>query len=213
MAATKRPRTAGFAALAVASLLGAWATAGLAQQPGRSAAPPGGTRWVIDIAHSQIDFRVRHLVGRVRGTFTNWYAVILTDDRDWRHGKVNVTVQTASLSTGNGLRDADLKSRRFFGVDSYPEMTFLGTGIAASDTTVEIIGLLTIKGHTRPASLKGAYRGIAKDEQGHERIAFEASTALDRRDFGIDWNTAVGGNSLIGNEVEISIAMEAVRVN
>jgi polyisoprenoid-binding protein YceI len=207
----RRPQ-AGFAAVA-AALLVAHATAGLAQDPGRPAAPPGGTRWVIDIAHSQIDFRVRHLVGRVRGTFTNWYAVILTDDKDWRHGKVNVTVQTASLSTGNNMRDADLKSRRFFDVDSFPEMTFLGTGIAASDTTVEIIGLLSIKGRTHPANLKGTYRGIARDDQGHERIAFEASTALDRRDFGINWNSLVGGNTLIGNEVEISIALEAVRVN
>lgn len=152
-------------------------------------------------------------MGRVRGTFTNWYAVILTDDQDWRHGRVNVTVQTASLNTGNTYRDNDLRSPRFFGVDSFPEMTFLGTGIAASDTTVEIIGLLTIKAHTKPVTLKGTCRGIAKDQSGHERIAFEASVTLDRRDFGIDWNASVGSNSLIGNEVEISIALEAARVN
>ncbi len=208
-----RPRHQGLAVAAIAIVLLAHTATGLAQEAGGAAPAPGGTRWVVDIVHSQIDFRVRHLVGRVRGTFTNWYAVILTEDRDWRHGKVNVTVQTASLSTGNGLRDADLKSPRFFGVDSFPEMKFLGTGIAASDTTVEIIGLLTIKGHTRPAVLKGTYRGIAPDNEGHERIAFEASAVLDRRDFGINWNTAVGGNPLIGNEVEISIALEAVRTN
>lgn len=184
-----------------------------AQEPTPAAPPPGGTRWVVDIVHSQIDFRVRHLVGRVRGTFTNWYAVILTEDQDWRHGRVNVTVQTASLNTGNAYRDADLKSQRFFGVDSFPEMTFLGTGIAASDTTVEIIGLLTIKAQTKPVTLKGTYRGIAKDDSGHERIAFEATVTLDRRDFGIDWNASVGSNTLIGNEVEITIALEAARVN
>ena len=87
---------------------------------------------MVDVVHSQIDFRVRHLVGRVRGTFTNWYAIIVTGNRDWLQGKVNVTVQTASLNTGNAYRDADLRSQRFFGVDSFPEMTFLGTGIAAS---------------------------------------------------------------------------------
>jgi polyisoprenoid-binding protein YceI len=196
-----------------AALLFASGTAGPADAQANTPAPPGGTRWVVDIAHSQIDFRVRHLVGRVRGTFTNWYAVLLTEDRDWRHGRINVTVQTASLNTGNAYRDADLRSRRFFGVDSFPEMTFLGTGIAASDTTVEIIGLMTIKAHTRPVTLKGQYRGIASDLDGRERIAFDASATLDRRDFGIDWNTAVGGNNLIGNEVEITIALEAVRMN
>jgi len=178
-----------------------------------TAQEPGGTRWVVDVVHSQIDFRVRHLVGRVRGTFTNWYAVIVTDDHDWRHGKVNVTVQTSSLNTGNNYRDADLRSHRFFAVDSFPEMTFRGTGIAASDTTVEIVGLLTIKGVTRPATFRGTYLGVARDAQGHERIAFEASTTLDRRQFGIDYNATVGQTSLIGNEVEITIALEAARVN
>ena len=186
---------------------------GVAEAQGGASVPAAGTHWVVDVAHSQIDFRVRHLVGRVRGTFTNWYALLLTDDRDWRHGRINVTVQTASLNTGNSYRDADLRSPKFFGVDSFPEMTFLGTGIAASDTTVEIVGLLTIKAHTRPVTLKGQYRGIASDADGRERIAFDASATLDRRDFGIDWNTAVGGNALIGDEVEITIALEAVRTN
>jgi len=196
------------AALAMLAVTGAGPLAG----QDSAAATPAGTRWVVDIVHSQIDFRVRHLVGRVRGTFTNWYAVLLTNDRDWRHGRVNVTVQTASLNTGNSIRDADLRSKRFFFVDSFPEMKFLGTGIAASDTTVEIIGLLTIKGHTKPATLRGQYHGIASDADGHERIAFEASAVLDRRDFGIDWNATVGNGTLIGNEVEISVALEAVRM-
>lgn len=184
----------------------------VAGQDTTGAVPPKGTRWIVDIVHSQIDFRVRHLVGRVRGTFTNWYAVLLTEDRDWRHGRINVTVQTASLNTGNNLRDADLRSRRFFFVDSFPEMKFLGTGIAASDTTVEIVGLMTIKGHTKAVTLKGQYHGIAADSDGRERIAFDATAVLDRRDFGIDWNTTVGNSTLIGNEVEITIALEAVRV-
>lgn len=207
-----RPRGRRLAGVAAALMLLS-GTARPVDAQGNVPTSPGGTRWVVDIVHSQIDFRVRHLVGRVRGTFTNWYAVILTDDRDWRHGRINVTVQTASLNTGNAYRDADLRSRRFFGVDSFPEMTFLGTGIAASDTTVEIVGLMTIKAHTRPVTLRGQYRGIASDADGRERIAFDASATLDRRDFGIDWNASAPGGTLIGNDVEITIALEAVRVN
>jgi polyisoprenoid-binding protein YceI len=207
------PRQTGrLAGVALAMLLSAGMGTGAQAQAGAPAAT-AETHWVVDIAHSQIDFRVRHLVGRVRGTFTNWYALLLTEDRDWRHGRINVTVQTASLSTGNAIRDADLRSPRFFAVDSFPEMTFLGSGITASDSTVEIAGQLTIKAHTRPVTLKGQYRGVARDAEGRERIAFETSTTLDRRDFGIDWNSTVGGNTLIGNEVEITIAVEAVRVN
>jgi polyisoprenoid-binding protein YceI len=185
---------------------------GGAQQPA-SQNPDSGTRWVVDLPHSQIDFRVRHLVGRVRGNFTNWYAVIITRDKQWKNGRVNVTVQTASLNTGNATRDADLRSPKFFATDSFPEMTFRGTGLAVGDTTVEIPGLLSIKGRTHPVTLKGVYRGIAEDAQSHERIAFEASAVLDRRDYGMEWNQVVGAKTLIGNEVEITIAIEAVRMN
>jgi len=186
--------------------------AAVAQQP-PAQNPDSGTRWVVDLPHSQIDFRVRHLLGRVRGTFTNWYAVIVTHDRQWKNGRVNVTVQTASLSTGNAYRDADLRSPKFFATDSFPELTFRGTGLAVGDSTLEIPGLLSIKGHSHPVTLKGVYRGIADDGQHHERIAFEATTILDRRDYGLEYNQTIGPNTLIGNEVEITIALEAVRVN
>jgi polyisoprenoid-binding protein YceI len=179
-----------------------------AQEP----APPKAGRWVVDIVHSQMDFRVRHLLGRVRGSFSNWYVVITTDHRGVRSGRVDVTVQTASLNTGNAVRDADLRGERFFAVDSYPELTFHGTSVARSDTTTEVVGMLTIKGHAHPATFTGQFRGVAKDAEGHERIAFDMTTTIDRRDYGMQWNSMVGANSLIGNEVEITIALEAVRV-
>jgi len=196
--------------ITAASLLLAGMTGGLAAQ---ETTPPKPGRWVVDIVHSQIDFRVRHLVGRVRGGFTNWYAVITTDSRGLRSGKVDVTVQTASLTTGNSVRDADLRSARFFAVDSYPEMTFRGTGLSMSDTTAEVVGILKIKGRSHPARFTGQFRGVAKDPDGHERIAFDATTTIDRRDYGMEWNSVVGANTLIGNEVEITIALEAVRVD
>ena len=143
--------------------------------------PPQETKWVVDMVHSQVDFGVRHLVGRVRGTFTKWYAVLATKDGDWKLGTVNVSVQTASLNTGNGYRDDDLRSDRFFAVARYPKMTFQGTGFAATDSTVDVSGILTIKGHSKPVVLSGQYRGIAKDREGHERIAFEATGAVEKR--------------------------------
>ena len=170
------------------------------------------TKWVVDPVHSQVDFRIRHLVGRVRGTFTDWYGLLETQDRDWTHGTVRVTVQTRSLDTGNKYRDADLRSNRFFAVDSFPQMTFESTRIVARDSSVELRGVLTIKGRSRPIVLKGAYRGIARDREGHERIGFEASTTIDRRDFGITWNEVVAGVSTIGDDVDITITIEAARI-
>jgi len=210
-----RPRLAGMAAGCLAVLAVAVAPTARAQVGSDLpiGAPPAETKWVVDMVHSQVDFGVRHLVGRVRGTFDKWYAVLMTKEGDWKLGTVNVTVRTASLNTGNAYRDADLRSDRFFAVGRYPRMTFEGTGFAVSDSTLSVNGILTIKGHSKPVTLSGQYRGIAKDREGHERIAFQATGAVDRRDFDISWNETVGGTELIGNNVEITIGIEAVRIN
>jgi polyisoprenoid-binding protein YceI len=177
----------------------------------RASPTPAATKWVVDPVHSQVEFGIRHLLGRVRGSFSRWYGVIATQNTDWTHGTVNVKVQTASINTGNAYRDADLRSPRFLDSDSFPAMTFESTDITATDSTVVIGGLLTLKGHTRHVVLKGQFRGIGKDQEGKERIAFDASTVLDRRDFGINYNQLVEGSKMIGDDVEITIALEAVK--
>src|SRR6188508_1104840 len=153
--------------------------------------PSKETKWVVDMVHSQVDFGVRHLVGRVRGTFGKWYALLTTEENGWEVGNVDVTIETASLNTGNAYRDEDLRSDRFFAVKQFPKMTFQGTGFAASDSTLELRGLLTIRDQAKPVTFRGQFRGIAKDKEGRERIAFEAKGTVDRRDFGIKWNETV----------------------
>jgi polyisoprenoid-binding protein YceI len=192
--------------LATAPGAGAQATSAAA------GAPAAEARWVVDLIHSQVDFAVRHLVGQVRGTFDRWYAVLETKEGDWKLGRVKVTVQTASLNTGNGYRDDDLRSDRFFAVSRYPEMTYTGTGFAVADSTMDVTGILTIRGRSRPVTLSARYRGIARGRDGKERIAFQATGQVDRRDFGITYNESVAGTELIGNDVEITIGIEAVRV-
>jgi polyisoprenoid-binding protein YceI len=200
-------------AIASLSILGATGVAAQATQRSSSKPAKDGTHWVIDPVHSQVDFRVRHMVGRVRGTFDSWYGIIVTNDRDWTRGTVNVTVNTRSVNTGNKYRDADLRGVHFFAADSFPTMTFESTGIVATDSTVEIGGLLTLKGQTRHVVLTGQYRGIGRDRDGRERIAFDGTTAIDRREFGMSYNELVDGALAIGDEAEITLAFEAVRVN
>ena len=205
-----RARVAGLSAVGLAAL---WvgvpaATAQVASSLGPT---KPDAKWVVDMVHSQVDFGVRHLVGRVRGTFDKWYAVLTTKENDWKQGTVKVSVQTASLNTGNSYRDADLRSDRFFDVQRYPRMTFEGSEFAVADSTLTVSGILTIKGHSKPITLTGQYRGIAKDNDGHERIAFEATGEVDRRDFGIQWNENVAGKDLVGNMVSITVGIEAVR--
>src|SRR6266536_4442166 len=143
-------RLAGMAAGTLAVLMSAVVPAATAQTATQVslAASPGDTRWVVDMVHSQVDFGVRHLVGHVRGTFDKWYAVLTTKEGDWKLGTVNVSVQTASLNTGNAYRDEDLRSDRFFAVTRFPKMTFEGTGFAVADSTLSVNGILTIKGHS-----------------------------------------------------------------
>ena len=113
---------AGALTLALFAFLGADLRAQVgADQVARASSriPSTDTRWLVDPAHSQVDFRVSHLVGRVRGTFDDWFGVIVTQDDDWTRGTVNVTAQTRSVNTGNPNRDADLRSDRFFAADDF----------------------------------------------------------------------------------------------
>lgn len=209
-----RLHLAGTGAAGLATLLMTAASVATAQVAPQTSIgrPTPDTKWVVDMVHSQVGFGVRHLVGRVRGVFDKWYAVLTTKEDDWRQGAVKVSVQTASLNTGNAYRDADLRSERFFDVQRYPKMTYEGTGFAVADSTLTVTGILTIRGHSKPITLTGQYRGIARDRDGHERIAFEATGEVDRRDFGINWNESVAGTDLVGNAVEITVGIEAVRV-
>ena len=118
--------------------------------------PPVGTTWRIDPAHSEVGFRIRHLVGRVRGQFTEWQGTIVTNEGDWSRGTVNVSIKTASIDTRNSARDEDLRSPRFFAADSFPLITFESTGIIAQNTQFEMSGLLTMKGKTRPVVFRGS---------------------------------------------------------
>jgi polyisoprenoid-binding protein YceI len=188
--------------------------AGAAAQGGKTYTKvPVGSGWRVDPAHSEVGFRIRHLVGRVRGQFTDWEGIIVTKDTDWTHGTVNVTVRTKSIDTGNPSRDQDLRSPRFFAVDSFPTMTFESTGIVADQkgNTFEMSGLMTIKGHTHPVVFRGVYRGLQRDMNGKERLAFEGSAYINRKDFGITWNQVVEAGNLLSDEVELEISLEAVR--
>jgi polyisoprenoid-binding protein YceI len=172
---------------------------------------PVGSGWKIDVAHSEVGFRIRHIVGRVRGQFTDWEGILVTKDADWSHGTVNVTIKTRSVDTRNEARDNDLRSPRFFSVDSFPTMTFESTGLIQTNSNFEMGGLLTIKGHTHPVVFKGQYRGIERDQNGKERIAFDGTALINRQEYGLTWNQTLENGAMLSDAVELEIAIEAVR--
>ena len=174
-------------------------------------APAEVATYQIDPVHSEMSFRIRHLMGRVLGVFTDWEGTVVVDPDDLSTLAVDVTVQTASINTFTEQRDDHLRTDDFFDVENYPTMTFTSNRVVVNGNAVAVEGDLTIRGTTRPVVLVGEYLGEGPDPWGGERIAFTASTTIDRQDFGVSFNQLVEGVGMIGDQVEISLAIEAVR--
>jgi len=197
--------------LVCAAVLVATNPAGTAGDPAHPALGPG-TRWRIDPTHSELTFRIRHLVSRVSGTFRDWDATIEVDGSDWQHGSVAVTIRTRSIDTNNERRDNHLRSEDFFDSDRFPEMSFRSTSIQLDGSRLRLTGDLTIRGITHPVVLAGNFLGVTSGPGGHDRAGFEATTRINRLDYGVSWNRAAeGGGMLLGDEVDVAVTVEAVR--
>jgi polyisoprenoid-binding protein YceI len=168
--------------------------------------------WQIDRAHSELTFRVRHLVSRVRGSFDDWSGSVVADPNSLANGSVQVAIKTASINTNHERRDNHLRSADFFDAQNHPEITFRSTRVAVNGESTRIHGELTMRGVTRPVILEGSYLGMTRDGQGRQRMGFEAETKVNRQDFGVSWNNvAEGGGVVLGDEVTISIVVAAVQ--
>jgi polyisoprenoid-binding protein YceI len=174
-------------------------------------APADPTAWRIDKTHSELTFQIRHFMSRVRGTFRDWKGTIsLPDPSKWETAGINVEINTASVFTDNDRRDADLRSSNFFAADSFATMTFKSTRIERNGDGAKIYGDLTIRGVTKSVVLDGHFLGLQSNANGAQRLGFEASTTVNRLDYGVKWNRAVeGGGMMLGDEGKIDIAIEA----
>jgi len=163
--------------------------------------------WNVDASHSEVGFTARHLmVSKVRGQFKD-FAAIVTLAQPFEQSSVEATVQMASVDTNSADRDTHVKSGDFFDVDNHPVMTFKSTKV--SDHSLE--GLLTIKGVSKPVSFDLDFGGVSADPWGGTRAGFEATTEINRKDFGLSWNVAVeGGGVLVGEKVKIVLDVQLV---
>lgn len=178
----------------------------------RPADAPGAApvRWQIDQTHSELTFRIRHLVSRVNGSFNTWGGTIVADPASLGGGSVNVEIQTASIDTNNERRDTHLRSADFFDAENHPAITFRSTRVESRGGELQVHGNLTIRGVTKPVVLEGRMLEVGS-AAGRRRIGFEAETRVNRMDYGVSWNRAAeGGGAVLGDEVTISIAIEAV---
>jgi polyisoprenoid-binding protein YceI len=171
-------------------------------------------RWEIDDSHSSVHFSVRHLVvAKVRGQFARWSGTVVAPDGDLTNGSVNVVIDATSIDTGVADRDKHLKSPDFLDVAQFPELTFRSRHVdKQSEERMRVVGDLTIRGTTREVVLDVEYAGRAKDPWGNERAAFSATTSLDRKDFGLNWNQVLeAGGLLVGDRIDIEIDIESVK--
>lgn len=160
----------------------------------------------FDKAHSHIGFSVRHILSPVPGEFKEYDGTVHFNDKKPEDSRIDVTIQTASISTDNEMRDHHLQSPDFFDAAKYPTITFKSTKVeSAGDNQYKVTGKLTMHGVTKSVVLDVNYLG--KDVMmGADIAGFSATTKIDRRDFGLTWNkTLESGNLMVGNDVNITL--------
>jgi polyisoprenoid-binding protein YceI len=170
--------------------------------------------WNIDPSHSAIGFSVRHMVvSKTRGRFTRWSGQIRFDPENPSASSVEVNIDPASIDTADAQRDAHLRSSDFLDVEKHPGASFRSTNVAdLGGDRYRISGDLSVHGVTRPVVLEATYEGSGKDPWGGERAGFLATTSIDRKDFGLEWNKALEtGGLLVGEKVELTLEVEAVK--
>ena len=187
----------------------------LAQAPSAPPAPPAPppaptNHWAADPAHSAIGFRVRHLgITWVNGTFGQWTAELNYDPAKPEAASVTARIQAATISTGNERRDNDLRTN-YLVTDSFPDITFKSTRVErTAPDHLRITGDLTIRGITHPAVLETDLGGVLATSRGR-RTAFSATTSVKRQDYGISLNRFMEGAQVVGDDVRITIDVEAI---
>ncbi|MBI3448883.1 MAG: YceI family protein [Acidobacteria bacterium] len=167
----------------------------------------------IDSDHSTVAFKVSHLVfSKVLGRFDRFEGTLTLDPADLTKSAATVTIDAASIDTNEPDRDKHLKSDAFFDVEKFPKVTFQSTAVRkTAGDKYEMDGNLTMRGVTKPVTLKVDVIGVGAD-RGGLRAGFEASTRVNRKDYGVSWNNVVeGGGVVVGDDVDIMLTIEAFR--
>jgi polyisoprenoid-binding protein YceI len=166
------------------------------------------TKWNLDPTHSEITFKVKHMmISNIKGNFTNFTAEIDADDDTFKNAKTTATIQVSSISTHNADRDTHLKSAEFFNAEANPTITFESDALNDS-----ITGNLTVNGVTKPVTLDVDFGGINVDPWGNTKAGFSFEGKINRKDFGLNWNAALeAGGVMVSEEVKIAGELQFVK--
>lgn len=169
------------------------------------------TTWVVDDVHSNVRFSVSHLIiSDVEGSFRVYNGTLTSPGRDFADAQVDFTVDVASISTGNEMRDTHLKSDDFFNAEKFATMSFQSVSWRKLDSrSYEVEGDLTIRDVTKRVIFIVVHGGIIKDPWGNTKAGFKASTTINRFDFGLRWNALTeAGGATVGKDVSITLNLE-----
>ena len=173
------------------------------------------TKWSIDVAHSEIAFKVKHLmITNVKGVFNEFDGSIYTTGENFMTSEIDFFMNPASVDTRDVKRDEHLRSADFFDVENFKEITFAGDSYEKvdDDGSYELYGNLTIKGVTKQVKLDVEFGGIMKDPWGNEKAGFSINGKINRKDFGLTWNAALEtGGVLVGEEIKISCEIQLLK--
>ncbi len=182
----------------------------IATTPGLEALTAG--TWTVDASHSTVGFVARHLmVAKTRGRFTDYTATVTIAENPLE-STVEAVVQAASITTDDESRDGHLKSADFFGVETYPTLSLVSTGIEARGADYVLHADLTIRGITKSVDFDLEFDGIVTDPWGNTKAGFTAGTEISRKEWGLEWNAALEtGGVLVGDKVKIILEIEALK--
>lgn len=171
--------------------------------------------YILDPAHTRVGFVARHaMVTKVRGAFSEFSGTAHVDTADLSKSSVSITIVANSITTGQQQRDDHLRSGDFFDSEQHPEITFVSTSVDhdGDDDEWTITGDLTIKGVTRPVTVRFEYTGSAKDPYGNVRIGFEGEAAINRKDWGLTWNAALEtGGVMVSDKIKLEFDVSAIK--
>jgi polyisoprenoid-binding protein YceI len=170
--------------------------------------------YALDVAHSRIGFVARHaMVTKVRGSFNEFEGTTTIDGTNPENSTVSVTLKVDSIDTRNAQRDGHLRTNDFLDIENYPTISFTSTAIKHDGgNDFEVTGDLTIKDVTKSITLPLEFQGAAKDPFGNDRIGFEGSIVVNRKDWGITWNAALEtGGVLVSEKITLEFELSAVK--
>jgi polyisoprenoid-binding protein YceI len=174
------------------------------------------TKWNIDTNHSELLFKVKHLmITNIKGEFRKFSGEICASNDDFTDADIKLTIDVASVFTNNDDRDNHLRSADFFDSEKYPQMTFESTSLKQIvDDQYKLTGFLTIKGITKEVELNAEFGGLNTDPWGNQKAGFSISGSFNRTDWGLNWNSALEtGGVLVGEEVKMSAEVQLVKLS